>query len=436
MYFSQILTPEQQHAINLMNSGCNVFLTGEAGCGKSTVLNAFLGQTTKSVLVAAPTNTAAQAIGGKTVHSAFSIPVEFFVEREKVQLSEFNSKIIAAAEVIVIDEISMVRADIFQTVWQILNEFGNKQLIVVGDFFQLPPVITENFLRLTVAASFGGAYAFQTPAWREACFNNVYLRQVHRQQDQHYLNILNSIRYNGNTSYSLKQAIAEINEACYRPNEVRDEAAVILCARKEDEQYYNMTACQNIHNPKIYSKGEIDNFPYKAMPTPTRLPVHKGVRVMMVKNKSGFTELNNFANGEMGVITGFETYETQNFFVNILLDSGRIIVVWKEYFDNYHFNLNVDSQGRINIVKEEIGYYKQLPFRLAYAITVHRSQGKTLSKAHIDLGEDGSFSPNQLYVALSRVSYLKGLTLARPLKVSDVISDPAVVSFYNQLRTS
>lgn len=409
---------KQSEAFSLMMAGENVFLSGEAGTGKSYVINEFLKEKKeKNILVTAPTGIAAINVNGITLHRAFKAPTEVLIGSSKA-----IPKAVAEADVIIIDEISMCRIDLFDYVAKIILNAQKKrrrkiQVIVVGDFFQLPPVILpkeKEILDSYYGFDVGEGFAFLGTEWKNMNFKTILLNEVVRQKDKKFVTYLNKARIGD------KSCIDFLNKN-HHLKEIND--SIILSSTNREVAKINEKKLKNLKGKEFsfYSEeqGEV-----KASDRPTEkvLRLKVGARVILLVNDKDM----RYQNGSLATI---KKIDIKNESITVLVNGNAIEI------DKYKWSIE-DSfieeaeDGRKRLVKKEIGYFKQFPVRLAYAITIHKSQGQTYEKVNID---PYCWASGQLYVALSRAKSLKNMHLITPIKEEYLVVSKNVIGFYNGL---
>lgn len=422
----------QMIALKKMFTGKNVFLSGTGGTGKSAVIRIFLENSPKNIVCVAPTGLVALNLPeAMTIHSFFKFPIDkIMLDVDDVLTDTHLVEILHSTDCIVIDEISMVRADIFNAVNLSMKAngdapykpFGGKQIIVVGDFLQLPPVVTNEAVSTVLHERFGGVYAFNTNAWKEADFCSIYLDKVHRQRDPEWVAYLEMIRHR---SPGVKKLL-ETN-----PIPVRDTPrhGITLCCRKASAERINEEGMSKLSTPGIISTGETKGiFPEYELPVPSLLTLKTGCRVMVVCNGKrqkmpGYWHY-EYVNGEIGTVYGFDRD-----IVCLKMDNGRHIKVKKSHWSNIAYELGKDENGKSIVISKEIGSYMQFPLIPGWAMSIHKAQGQTINcRTHLCLGQ-GCFAPGQLYTALSRVQKFDDLSVDRPIRYADIIVDSMVLDF-------
>ena len=407
------------------NTGRSIFLTGKAGTGKTTFLKMVVEQSRKRPIVVAPTGVAAINAGGVTIHSFFQLPFSPYVPGAKVEskfdFSREKRKIIASIDLLIIDEISMVRADLLDAIDAVLRRFrdhmqpfGGVQLLMIGDLAQLTPVVTPEDERM-LKPYYDTPYFFGSKALQQIDYVTIQLEHVYRQQDASFINLLNEVR----TGHPSAKSMAQLNS---RVGQSNASLAIRLTTHNNLANYYNESELQKLPSRSYSYHAEIKGtFPDYSYPTAETLELKVGAQVMFVKNDPSGEH--RYYNGRIGrVMEAGEKHLT----VYCDGDANAIEVEPLEW-ENTRYTLNEKTR---EIESEVQGTFKQLPLRLAWAITIHKSQGLTFDHAIIDANQ--SFAPGQVYVALSRCRTLEGLILATPLEARAVISDERVDSYIEQ----
>ena len=447
------LAQEQEAALQSMLSGANVFLTGEAGTGKSTIVKEFNRKSSKNCIFLAPTGIAAVNIGGSTIHSFLRFaPGPMSEESIESIGNKRQRELIRSVEVVIIDEISMVRSDLFWAVDYRLRQvsqgrnkklpFGGKQVILVGDFYQLPPVIKSEEEERFIRNTYGGEFAFQTDIWERGGFQCFCLKTVHRQShDDLFLSILNHIRHNDLETRDLvdpeTKELLTVQEILNKYADIRrplDVTPVCLCTTNREANILNALANEKSDGVGRTFTAVIKGiFSSKDYPTPAKLELKTGTRVMTLINHRTPSGTLEFVNGDVGEVLGYMTLAGTEA-VRIKLDNGKTVNISPNEWKNYQYVLTTDPKsGKEKVTQKEVGSYIQLPLKLAYAITIHKSQGMSVNSAMIKLG-NGCFAHGQLYTALSRCRSLKNLRIDRNICAEDIIINPAVIDFYRSIK--
>ena len=431
------------------NTGRSIFLTGKAGTGKTTFLKTVVEQSRKRPIVVAPTGVVAINAGGVTIHSFFQLPFSPYVPGAKVE-SKFDfgrekRKIIASVDLLIIDEISMVRADLLDAIDTVLRRFrnhsqpfGGVQLLMIGDLQQLTPVVTPEDEQV-LKPYYDTPYFFGSKALQQIDYVTIQLEHVYRQQDASFIEILNEVR-SGHPSAEVLEKLNSRNptpgpspagegSASWAGRSPTGEGsaswagqAIRLTTHNNLANFYNESELEKLPGRAIYYRAEVKGtFPEYSYPTAETLVLKEGAQVMFVKNDP--SDEHKFYNGRIGRV--MEATE-KRLSVYCEGDSEAIEVEPLEW-ENTRYTLNEQTR---EIETEVQGTFKQLPLRLAWAITIHKSQGLTFDRAIIDAGQ--SFAPGQVYVALSRCRTLEGLTLASPLTARSIINDERVDSYIAQ----
>lgn len=394
-----------------------VFVTGSAGTGKSTFIRWMQHVFDGECLVAAPTGMAAVNIDGQTLHRLCSLPPAFILARD----IKYNARRIEVrkAKVLIIDEVSMVTANVLDATSAFLKKnrsderpFGGLPVVVVGDLFQLPPIVTPD-VRQLFEHHYGTAHFFNARSIQAAPYYAVELSKAYRQADQRFVDLLANVRI----ARDLEATIDELNQSCTIKPEA-PEGAVHLSPRNAEVDAINSRRLESLaDDERTYQSMTAGDFKRDRLPAPNVLRLRVGAQVMFVKNG----RRGGWVNGSIGIVRSLGPSE-----VTVELDSGVTTAVTAETWESFKYEWN-ESEGRIE--RRATGTFTQIPLALGWAITIHKSQGKTLERVHLDLGA-GAFETGQTYVALSRCRSLAGLTLSRPLKVSDVMVDRASRQFY------
>ena len=428
---------EFQDALSLIKyTRQSLFLTGKAGTGKSTFLRYICDNVRKKHVVLAPTGIAAINAGGSTLHSFFKLPFHPLLpddpnlSLQKGRIHEFfkynkaHRKLLEELELVIIDEISMVRADIIDAVDRILRvysrnlrePFGGKQLLLVGDVFQLEPVVKGDE-RDILQRFYPTPYFFSARVFSQIDLVSIELQKVYRQSDQTFISVLDRIRKNqaGNADLQL------LNTRYGVPtdNKKEEDLYVTLATRRDTVDYINERRLKELPGEAEVFHGEITgDFPESSLPTSQELVLKPGAQVIFVKNDYE----RRWVNGTIGIVSGFDRIEETLY---IITDDGRECDVKREAWRNIRYQYNEEKK---EIEEEVLGTFTQFPLRLAWAITVHKSQGLTFARVEIDF-TGGVFAGGQAYVALSRCTSLEGIRLKTPINRNDIFVKPEIVSF-------
>lgn len=427
--------PQFQDTLKLIQfTRSSVFLTGKAGTGKSTLLKYICTHTRKKHVILAPTGIAAIHVGGSTLHSFFKLPFypllpddpkfSFHKLREFLKYNSSHQKLIREVELIIIDEISMVRADIIDFIDRILRlysrnlrePFGGKQMLFVGDIFQLEPVVKSDE-REILNRFYPSPYFFSARVFQETKLSCIELKKVYRQKDAAFISVLDHIRTNQAATADLQL----LNTRWNCPNDSKTEPGlnITLATRRDNVDFINRKKLMETEGDSIVFRGEIQGeFPESSLPTLMELELKPGAQVIFVKNDPD----KRWVNGTLGTVSGIDS---GNGHIYVITEEGEEMDVTREVWSNVRYTYNEHEK---KIEEEELGIFRQFPLRLAWAITIHKSQGLTFRKVTIDF-TGGVFAGGQVYVALSRCTSLKGITLKKEIARSDVFVKPEIIKF-------
>lgn len=421
------LSKDFQFALELLEKeGRNLFITGRAGTGKSTLLSLLRNTTRKKSVVLAPTGVAALNVQGQTIHSFFGFPPRMFPRSEIKRRRD--KKLFKNLELLIIDEISMVRADLLDHIDYFLRlnrenpmPFGGLQVVFFGDLFQLPPVIASQEESAIYESQYPTPYFFSADVFKANFSMEMYeLKKVYRQADRHFLRLLEGIRLN----QADEEDLEDLNQR-YLPAFEAEAYYITLTARNATADQINLRKLEQIpEREKRYPATVKGEFNPSLFPTDQVLRLKPQAQVMLLKNDPE----RRFVNGTIGKIIQLGEESIQ-----VLIHEGhekeKVIELERADWEVLRYKTNLENPFLIET--ETVGSFNQFPVKLAWAITIHKSQGKTFDKVVVDLGK-GAFEHGQTYVALSRCRSLEGLVLKQPLRQSDIITDERVVSFYQR----
>jgi hypothetical protein len=426
---------ELQNALQLVQfTHRSLFLTGKAGTGKSTFLHYIAQTTKKKYVILAPTGIAAINVGGATLHSFFKLPFHPLLPNDRRYSTQqlrntfkYNSekiKLIRELELIIIDEISMVRADIIDFIDKILRvyshnmriPFGGKQLLLVGDVYQLEPVLKEEDWQL-LQPYYPSKFFFDAHVFRSFQLVCIELQKVYRQRDDKFISILDHIRTSTVTNTDLSLLNQQVGQR--QPMDAH-QLSITLSTRRDTVDYINSLHLSKLPGDATILHGSIDGeYPENNLPTPIELEVKTGAQILFIKNDRE----KRWVNGTLGTIIGIGDEEDGKIYVRT--EQGEDVDVEQEVWNNVRYTYNQKEQ---KVEEEILGSFQQFPLRLAWAITIHKSQGLTFNQVKIDLS-GGVFAGGQTYVALSRCRSLKGIALQEPVKKEDIYVNQEVVRF-------
>jgi len=436
MKAESIYNPQLDTAFNyIMYTNTNVFLTGKAGTGKTTFLHKIKQVSPKRMIVVAPTGVAAVNAGGATIHSFFQLPFGPFIpsdsdlstsenspERSIQKFNRDKRNILRSIDLLIIDEISMVRADVLDGIDDVLRRykdrskpFGGVQLLMIGDIAQLAPVVKNDEWNI-LKQWYDSIYFFSSKALQQTNFITIELKHIYRQSDMGFINLLNKVRDNDLDSEVLEQLNERYNEEFSKNI---PEGFIVLTTHNQQAQVINQQKLKQINEKEIrFNASTEGDFPEYSYPTEYELILKKGAQVMFVKNDYSGQKL--FYNGKIGII---EKFEGETIYVKCQGEENSIPVD-KVQWQNNKYTINEETKE----IQEEIaGTFTQYPLKLAWAITIHKSQGLTFDKAVIDA--NAAFAHGQVYVALSRCKTLEGLVLSSKITSKSIVRDLAIRSF-------
>lgn len=418
-----LLSTEQLAVLQLISETReNVFVTGRAGTGKSTLLEAFLAMADRTVVVCAPTGVAALNVGGQTIHSLFRLPIGLIADQELSEPPELR-RLLGSIDTVVIDEVSMVSADLMDAIDRRLRQargrrhepFGGAQLVLFGDPYQLAPVPGRDAgERAYYADHYRSMWFFDARVWAEAGLRIVELQTIHRQHDEAFRAMLTAVRH-GEVTPEIGRAL---NEAGARP--VAEEGLLTLATTNATVTRINADALRRLPGSAQAARAEIegDFGPAGGYPADETLSLKVGAQVMFLRNDTSGDGDPRWVNGSIGTVARIG----RTVFVDVGDETHEVLPsTWEKFRYTY-------SSATRRVSKDIVGEFTQFPLRLAWAVTIHKSQGSTYDAAIVDLGAR-AFAPGQTYVALSRIRSLNGLHLVRPLRPSDIIVDQDVRRF-------
>lgn len=430
------VSAEFQQALDLMEKTSNhIFITGRAGTGKSTLLQYFRLKTKKEVAVLAPTGVAALNVYGQTIHSFFGFKPDITLDKVE-KLSASQSKLYRAFDCLIIDEISMVRADLLDCIDLFLRlngrkkeqPFGGLQMIFIGDLYQLPPVVTSKEKKI-FSLGYESPYFFSSRVFHDPHFKLEFieLEKIYRQSDQDFINLLNAIRNRTVSEEDIKRLNDRVDPDFIPPD---DEFYITLTSTNDLALAHNQEKLRALPGKLwIYEgrlSGEFEKFDRASLPTDEILELKEGAQVMLVNNDRH----GRWVNGTVGRVVAIEAKRSRPDLIIVELQDGLEVEVEPYTWELFQYKYN---EKRKVIETETIGTFRQYPLKLAWAVTIHKSQGKTFDRVIIDIGR-GAFAPGQIYVALSRCTSFEGIILRRPIQRKHILLDYKIVRFLTHLQ--
>ncbi len=426
-----VSTEEFKEILDLLNNtNDSIFITGKAGTGKSSLLKHFIKNTNKKLVILAPTGIAALNVSGQTIHSFFRFPPSI-IAPNKIEPDYVRAELFKNLQMVIIDEISMVRADLMNGIDIALRKnrnrldepFGGVQMVFIGDLFQLPPVVKDED-REYILKIYGGQYFFDATIFKTFKYHFKELTTIFRQSNEQpeFKTMLNNIR-NNEVQF---EDMALLNSR-HKDNAGEQENSIFLTTRRNIARNINNDKLENLQGEKttyfgslsgkyLSLKEEAEDKLEDKLPAPYKLELKKDVQIMMLKNDG----VKRWVNGSIGKI---EKLEENSITVNI---DGNKYKIEKESWNEVEYVLNKETK---EIEERIIAGFSQFPLQLSYAMTIHKSQGKTFDKITVDVGT-GAFAHGQIYVALSRCRTIEGIILNNPIRNNDIIVDPRVIEFY------
>jgi len=416
------LGEEQKKIFEVLNSSMqSAYITGKAGTGKSVLLQYFVANSSKNVVVLAPTGVAALNVSGQTIHSFFKFSWET-QDPTKLTVGYKLKELLRHVDTIVIDEVSMVRADLMEAINKKLQlahnndlPFGGVQIVMFGDLYQLPPVVTDGELQRYFDHNYGGIYFFNAPSLQKLDYAKYELSTIYRQKDKKFIDLLNQIRLGKVT----EQTLEEINVRVTEPP--AEGGFITLAGHNDTVTQINHTQLSKLEGREMTYEATITgDLNEKSYPTEKLLKLKVGAQVMLLKNDR--QKPSRWVNGTLGIVT-----QLSEDVIRVVINDVEHTIpqdTWESV--RYYY----DPQER-KLEKEVVNTFTQFPLRLAWAITIHKSQGQTYQTVAIDVSQR-AFAHGQMYVALSRCQTLEGIYLKSPIKQEDVIVDPKVIEFMKQ----
>ena len=427
------ITPEYEAVMEAIARGDPyIFVSGKAGTGKTTLIGYLRENLAGNVVVLAPTGVAALQVRGVTIHSFFRFPPRLIFPEEDIKVLR-DKRLYEGMRLLIIDEISMVRADLIDAMDLFLRAngpkrgepFGGIQVMFVGDLFQLPPVVRSEDMEILRERGYEGAYFFCAMALHRKAVTMIELQKIFRQKDGEFTQMLNQIRLNEDIDATLERLNAQCFQSATTAKQDLDPLSITLTTTNARADQINNSELVAITSPAKTYLGKLDgkfNIDERNLPSPLHLALKIGAKVMFTANDKDFPK--KWVNGSIGVVKELKSDAVK---VEIQSASYMNTVEVKSFdWESYQYAIEMMS-GKIK--PNVVGTYTQIPLMLAWAVTIHKSQGKTLDKVRVDLSS-GAFASGQVYVALSRCRSIEGISLQKPIQVRDVQCDPEIKRFY------
>ncbi|MBI3602701.1 MAG: AAA family ATPase [Candidatus Omnitrophica bacterium] len=413
----------------LENSPRHLFVTGKAGTGKSTLLQYFRHKTTKNIAVLAPTGVAAVNIKGQTIHSFFQFKPDITPEAvNDIMVRKRKQKMYATLDAIVIDEVSMVRADLLDCIDSFLRRFGPDyskpfggiQMILFGDLFQLPPVVSKNEEEI-FRSVYTSPYFFSAKVFKHIDLKILELKKIYRQRDENFIHLLNAVRHNQLQDHHVHAFNSRHHS---KVNFKRDDFYITLTTTNAIAEAVNTSRLKELPGQEYVYQGIVSGeFERKSLATQEVLCFKKDAQVMMLNNDVD----KRWVNGSLGVISDVHQNQGDDIIL-VKLENGQTVDVKKYTWEIYQYYFDTVSK---NLASKVIGCFTQYPFKLAWAVTIHKSQGQTFERVMIDMGY-GAFAHGQMYVALSRCTSLEGIILKKLIAKNHVLMDNRIHEFMDR----
>jgi ATP-dependent exoDNAse (exonuclease V) alpha subunit len=408
----------------IRETSTSLYVTGPAGSGKSTLIKRISAETGKNIVVLAPTGIAAVNAGGETIHSFCRLPYHIIMPNDEAikHLPPQHKDLIKAIDTIVVDEISMVRADVLDGMDQFFRmnsgnaaPFGGKQVVFIGDPFQIEPIMPKDpQMKGLFNEIYDSPFFFSSRVFAQLAPRRIELKAVYRQKDSRFVDLLNRMRIGAQDISD----ITMLNRACYEAQQQDAGVRITLCTTNAAADQINKSHMDRLSGaPRSFMGSVTGVFPQDKMVAPQELELKVGAQVVLLANDT----LRRYVNGSIGTVQSMKEDA-----IEVKLEDGSVVEVGRRAWEHHQYT--VDRKNR-KVKSEVVGYFTQFPMKAAWAITIHKSQGLTFSRVRVDLGMRGAFSCGQTYVALSRCKSIQGLRLQKAISASDVMVSREVLEF-------